>query len=139
MPNENEQPSERYLKGIKKLEEFTAGDSYNPAEKMLEIINSVAPDIGRISMEFVLGEMLSRPGLDTKTREMLNVAVLTAIQAPIELKLHINVALNVGCTREEVAEIILQQVVYVGFPIAINALHAAAEVFKERDARSINP
>lgn len=135
----DEPQSERYLKGIKKLEELTSGNGYNPAESMLETINAVAPDIGRISMEFVLGEMLSRPGLDTKTREMLNVAVLTAIQAPIELRLHINIALNAGCTREEIGEIILQQVVYVGFPIAINGMHAAAEVFKERDARNINP
>ena len=131
--------SERYQRGIKKLQELTAANDYNPAEEMLKTINEVAPDVSRYSMEFVLGDILSRPGLDAKTREMLNVAVLTAIQAPIELKLHINIALNAGVTREEISEIITQQVVYVGFPIAINGLHAAAEVFKERDARGINP
>ncbi|MEC9340811.1 MAG: carboxymuconolactone decarboxylase family protein [Pseudomonadota bacterium] len=131
--------NERYQRGIKKLQELTAANDYNPAEHMLETINRVAPDVSRYSMEFVLGDILSRPGLDTKTREMLNVAVLTAIQAPIELKLHINIALNAGVTREEISEIITQQVVYVGFPIAINGLHAAAEVFEERDARGINP
>ena len=131
--------NERYQRGIKKLQELTAANDYNPAEHMLETINRVSPDVSRYSMEFVLGDILSRPGLDTKTREMLNVAVLTAIQAPIELKLHINIALNAGVTREEISEIITQQVVYVGFPIAINGLHAAAEVFEERDARGINP
>lgn len=139
MSNEDYKKSERYLRGIKKLEELTKANNYNPAEHMLEMINSVAPDVGRYSMEFVLGDILSRPGLSTKTREMLNVAVLTAIQAPIELSLHINIALNAGVTREEISEIITQQVVYVGFPIAINGLHAAAEVFKERDARGIKP
>ncbi|HAC33810.1 MAG TPA: 4-carboxymuconolactone decarboxylase, partial [Gammaproteobacteria bacterium] len=89
-------------------------------------------------MEFVLGDVLSRPGLDTKTREMLNIAVLTAIQAPIELKLHINCGLDAGLTRDEVIEIISQQIVYVGFPIAINGLHAAKEVFEERDARGLS-
>lgn len=136
MPDEYKQ-SERYQRGVKKLEELMAGQSTSETQELLGKVSKVSPDVSRYAREFIMGDILSRPGLDTKTREMLTVAVLTAIQAPAELKLHINFALNVGVTREEIAEIITQQVVYVGFPKAINGLHIAADVFEERDKRGI--
>jgi 4-carboxymuconolactone decarboxylase len=62
---------------------------------------------------------------------------LTALgNATQQLKVHINGALNVGCTREEIVEVIMQMSVYAGFPAALNGLFAAKEVFKERESQA---
>ncbi len=71
-----------------------------------------------------------------KSREIATVAALTALgNTPPQLKVHINGALNVGCSREKVTECILQMAVYAGFPAALNGMFAAKEVFKERDEK----
>jgi 4-carboxymuconolactone decarboxylase len=137
MNDENLTNKERHARGIEKLRELSGGSADGGAGgDMVSWLDQIAPDVSKYAMEFVLGDVLSRPGLDTQTREMLNIAVLTAIQAPIELKLHIHCALNCGVSRDEVIEIISQQIVYVGFPIAINGLHAAKEVFDQLDGKS---
>ena len=88
-----------------------------------------------LSLEFPFAEIYTRPGLDLKTREMLTVAALTVLGYPqAELKEHIRGALNVGCTREEILEIILQMAVYAGFPAALGAVKTAAAVFGESGA-----
>jgi 4-carboxymuconolactone decarboxylase len=85
-------------------------------------------------VEFAYGDVHSRPGLTLKEREIAIVAGLTAIgYAPVELKAHINQALAVGCTRQEVIEVIMQMVVYAGFPAAVNGAYVAKEVFEEHD------
>lgn len=134
---ENLTQDERYQRGMKKVAELGATPE-SSASGMMNVLNSIAPHVTRYSMEFVLGDVLSRPGLDTKTREMLNVAVLTVLQTPIELALHINGALNCGVTRDEVVEIVSQQIVYAGFPIAINGLHVVKEVFDDRDKKGLS-
>jgi 4-carboxymuconolactone decarboxylase len=91
-------------------------------------------DLGRYTIEFPFGDIYSRPGLDLKSREIATVAALTALgNARPQLKVHINAALNVGCTRQEVIEVITQMTVYAGFPAALNGMFAAKEVFGERD------
>ena len=78
----------------------------------------------------------SRPGLDLKSREIATVAALTALgNAAPQLKVHINAALNVACSREEIVEVIMQMAIYAGFPAALNGMFVAKEVFKERDER----
>ncbi len=75
-------------------------------------------------------------GLDLKSREIAAVAALTALgTATPQLKVHINGALNVGLSRQEVVEIIIQMVVYAGFPAALNGMFTAKEVFQERDEK----
>ncbi|WP_309245948.1 carboxymuconolactone decarboxylase family protein [Bacillus glycinifermentans] len=70
--------------------------------------------------------MYSRQGLDIKSRELATVAALTALGFAIpQLKVHINGALNVGCSKEEIVELIMQVSVYAGFPTALNGLQAA--------------
>lgn len=130
--------SESYQRGLKKLKEISPPSGEMAGSEIVELLNEIAPDVNRYAMEFVLGEILSRPGLDTKTREMLNVAVLTVLSAKMELKLHINAALNCAVTRNEVIEIIIQQVIYAGFPTAINGLKVAKEVFDDRDAKGLS-
>ncbi|GAB4360266.1 MAG: carboxymuconolactone decarboxylase family protein [Immundisolibacter sp.] len=126
----------RYAMGEAKLAELSNGPGL--AGSVMATLNKVAPHMARQTMEFVLGDVLSRPGLDAKTRELLNVAVLTAIGAELELKLHTHIALNIGCTRQEVVEAVSQQAVYVGFPTAINGIKALEQVFEERDAQGID-
>jgi 4-carboxymuconolactone decarboxylase len=90
--------------------------------------------LARYIIEFAFGDVFSRPGLDLKSREIATVAALTALgTATPQLKVHINAALNVGCTRQEVIEIIIQMAVYAGFPAALNGMFAAKGVFQELD------
>ena len=77
------------------------------------------------------GEVWTRPGLDRKTRSMLNLAMLTALNRPHELKLHVRGALNNGVTQDEIKEALLQTAIYCGVPAAIDSFRVAAEVFKE--------
>lgn len=123
------QPSEesrhaRFERGKVKLAEVdgTAGEEV------------VAPlgDLGRYIVEFAFGDIYSRDGLSLRGRELATVAALTAIggREP-QLKVHLGAAFNVGLTRDEVEETILQTVPYAGFPTAINAMNALKEVLGE--------
>jgi 4-carboxymuconolactone decarboxylase len=102
-------------------------------ESALKGLAANSPDLARCLAEFPFGDIYPRPGLDLKTREMLTVAALTVLGYPqAELKDHIRGALNVGCTRDEILEIILQMAVYAGFPAALEAVKTAASVFGEK-------
>jgi 4-carboxymuconolactone decarboxylase len=124
------QNQDRYERGWDKLKEVDG----EAGEKVIESLKDIAPDFARYVIEFPFGDIYSRPGLDLKSREIAVVAALTALgNAAPQLKVHIHGALNVGCTRQEVVEVIMQMAVYAGFPAALNGLFAAKEVFKERD------
>jgi 4-carboxymuconolactone decarboxylase len=121
---------DRYRRGWEKLKEVDG----EVGEKVVENLKDIAPDFARLLIEFPFGDIYSRPGLDLKSREIAVVAALTALgNAVPQLKVHIHGALNVGCTRQEVVEVIMQMAVYAGFPSALNGLTAAKEVFKARD------
>lgn len=99
---------------------------------MLESLDGIAPDFARYLIEFPFGDIYSRPSLDLKSREIAVVAALTALgNAVPQLKVHIQGALNVGVSRTEVVETIMQMAVYAGFPAALNGLAAAKEVFAQ--------
>jgi 4-carboxymuconolactone decarboxylase len=97
-----------------------------------------ADDFNRPLQEFVTeycwGAVWGRPGLSKKTRSMLNLAMLTALNKPHELKLHVRGALKNGVTREEISEIFLHAAVYAGVPAAVDAFRTAREVLKEAGA-----
>jgi len=100
-------------------------------------LQDIAPDFGRLLVEFAFGDIYSRPGLDLKNREIAVVAALTALgTAGPQLRVHLQGALNVGVTREEIVETIMMMGVYAGFPAALNGLFAAHEVFA---AQSVQP
>ena len=121
---------ERYTRGWKKLKQIDG----EAGEKVIESLKGIAPDLGKYTIEFPFGDIYSRSGLDLKSREIATVAALTALGHSLpQLKVHINGALNVGCTREEVIEIIIQMAVYAGFPAALNAMAIAKEVFEARE------
>ncbi|MBA4390482.1 MAG: 4-carboxymuconolactone decarboxylase [Syntrophus sp. (in: bacteria)] len=122
--------NDRYQRGWEKLKEVDG----EAGERVIDSLKDIAPDFARLLIEFPFGDIYSRPGLDLKSREIAVVAALTALgNATPQLKVHINGALNVGCTKQEVVEVIMQMAVYAGFPAALNGLFAAKEVFAERD------
>ncbi len=124
--------SERFERGLAKLKEIDG----EQGDRVVAALQDIAPDFATYIVEFPFGDIYCRPGLDLKTREIATVAALTAMgTAPAQLKVHIHGALNVGCTRGEVIEIIMQMAVYAGFPAALNGLAVAKEVFADREER----
>jgi 4-carboxymuconolactone decarboxylase len=85
--------------------------------------------------EWCWGGVWARPGLPRKTRSLLNLAMLTALNRPHEIKLHVRGALNNGVTRQEITEVFLQAGVYAGVPAAVDAFRSAKEVFDELDKK----
>ncbi len=89
----------------------------------------------QLTTEIAWGSIWTRPGLDRKTRSMLNLAMLTALNRPNELRLHIKGAANNGVTRDEMKEIFLACCVYAGVPAGLDAFKVASEVFREADTK----
>jgi 4-carboxymuconolactone decarboxylase len=81
--------------------------------------------------EYCWDSIWNRPGLDRKTRSMLNLAMLTALNRPHELRLHVRGAINNGLTKDEIKEVLLQTAIYCGVPAAIDSFKNAKEVLKE--------
>ena len=81
--------------------------------------------------EYCWGEIWNRPGLDRKTRSIINLSMLTALNRPHEIKLHVLGAINNGLTKAEISEVFLQAAIYCGVPAAIDSFRNAREVFKE--------
>jgi len=97
-----------------------------------EMLNGICPDLSRYLIEYVFGEIYARDILDNKTKEQAVVAALTAMgTAAPQLKVHIHAALHVGCTPEEIREIIIQMCGYAGFPATLNAMGTLLDVLAE--------
>lgn len=97
-----------------------------------------ADDFNRPLQELVTqycwGDIWNRPGLDRRTRSLLNLAMLTALNRPHELALHVKGALNNGVTKEEIAEVFLQASIYCGVPAGVDSFRVARAVFDESGA-----
>ena len=121
---------DRYERGWQKLAEVDG----NAGQQVIDGLKDIAPDLGRYIVEFAFGDLYSRPGLDLRSREIATVAALTAMgNAAPQLKVHIKAALNVGVSKQEIIEVILQLSAYAGFPAALNAVGIAREVFANAD------
>ena len=124
----------RYPRGLETFERLYG----EMGAKTLRSLEETAPDLARYIVEFAFGDIFSRPGLDLKSREIATVAALTAMgNSPAQLRAHMHGALNAGCTQQEIIEIVLQMLLYAGFPAAINGVQAAKEVFAERAAKKL--
>jgi 4-carboxymuconolactone decarboxylase len=124
----------RLKRGKKRLREIHG----RGGEAVVEALAAIAPDLARYIVEFAFGDVYSRGGLSLKERQIATVAALVALGHPQpQLKSHIHGALNVGCSRKEVIEIIIQMAIYAGFPAALNAATSAQEVFRDRDGKGI--
>jgi len=119
-------PESRYARGQRAL---AAIDGQAGAQVVASLAD-IAPDFARYLIEFPFGDIYCRPGLDLRSREIASISALAALgNAAPQLKVHIAAGLNVGLTRDEIVEILMQMAVYAGFPAALNGLFAAKEVF----------
>ncbi len=129
MPIEMPEHDSRFERGSRALAEIDG----EAGERVMSALADIAPDFARYLVEFPFGDIYSRPGLDLRAREIATIAALTAMgNATPQLKVHIEGGLNVGLSRDEIVEIMMQMAVYAGFPAALNGLFAAKEVFDRR-------
>lgn len=125
--------SERYNKGLENFRRITG----QAGKDFTETFDQTAPDLERYLMEFVFGDVYSRPALGVKYRQLAAISALAALgTCQPQLVVHINGALNVGCSEAEVVETILAVAIFAGFPAAINAMVIAKKVFADRMAKS---
>jgi len=115
--------------GRQVLAELMGPDFLVKKDKTRNAFNGVLHDY---SEEVCFGRTWARPGIDRKLRSILNVAMLTALNRPAQLRNHIDGALNNGCSMEELREILLHTAVYCGLPAATDAFRVAEEVLKAR-------
>jgi 4-carboxymuconolactone decarboxylase len=100
---------------------------------IIDALSGISPDLATLAISFVYGEIYPRPHLTLKDRQLVTVAALAALgNARPQLKFHVAGALNVGCSSTEIVELMLHLVVYAGFPVGLNGVFAAQEVFKEQ-------
>lgn len=124
--------SDRHTRGQQALQRIHG----HVGEGVMQALADIAPDFARLIVEFPYGDIYSRGVLSPRERQIATIASLvTQGHAMPELRAHIQGALNVGCTRQEVVEVIMQMAVYAGFPAAVNGLFAAKELFAELDRR----
>ena len=118
----------RFEKGLE-IRKAVLGEAY--VEKSLNGATAFNMEIQKLAAEYCWGEIWSRPGIDRKARSMVNLAMLTALNRQHEVKLHVRGAINNGLTKDEIAEVFLQAMIYCGVPAAIDSFRNAREVFKE--------
>lgn len=117
----------RFKRGEKALSQIDGQAGQN----VIDALADIAPEFATYIIEYPFGDIYSRPQLGLRDRQIATIAALTALgNATPQLKIHIEAGLNVGLSREEVIEILMQMSVYAGFPAALNGIFAAKEVFQ---------
>ena len=100
-------------------------------EKSISQADDFNRPLQELVTEYCWGTVWSRPGISRKMRSLINLAMLTALNRPHEVKLHLKGALNNGCSKEEIMEVLLQTAIYCGVPAAVDSFRLAREVFSE--------
>ena len=129
----NETMNELFARGLS-LRREVLGPEY--VDQSLASANDFMMAFQRITTEWCWGYAWTRPGLDRKTRSLINLAMLTALNRSPEIKLHVRGALNNGVTVDEIKEVLLHATIYCGIPAGLDAFKAANEVLKEVGAVS---
>jgi 4-carboxymuconolactone decarboxylase len=119
---------ELYDRGLATRREVLGADYVDAA---IANADDFSRDLQQLVTQFAWGEVWNRPGLDRKTRSLLNLAMLTALNRPHELRLHLRGALNNGASQAEIREVLLQSAIYCGVPAAMDSFRQARELFKE--------
>lgn len=120
--------SPRFQKGLKIRREVLGSEH---VDRSLQSADDFTGEFQQIVTEWCWGDLWGRPGLDRRTRSIINLAMLAALNRPHEVRLHVRGALNNGLTKEEIKEVLLQVMVYCGVPAALDAMKVAADVFRE--------
>ena len=100
-------------------------------EESLRRADEFSMPLQELATQYCWGDIWNRPGLERKTRSLLNLAFLTALNRPHELKLHVRGALTNAVTQDEIREVFMQAAIYCGLPAALDGMRVAQEVFKE--------
>lgn len=119
---------DNFAKGLKTRREVLGADYVDAAVKNADDFNLPMQEL---VTEYCWDAIWNRPGLDRRTRSIINLALLTALNRPHELKLHVRGAINNGVSKDEIREVLLQTAVYCGVPAAIDSFRGAREVFKD--------
>ena len=119
---------ELFDKGLKTRREVLGAEYVDAAIQNADDFNMPMQEL---VTQYAWGDIWNRPGLDRKTRSFLNLAMITALNRPHELKLHVRGAIRNGLTRDEIREVFLQTAIYCGAPAALDSFRVAKEVFKE--------
>jgi 4-carboxymuconolactone decarboxylase len=131
--------ADRYAIGLERLQAVTGQDG----STIVQSLARISPDFARYVVEFIFGDIYTRPVLDLRSREIATIAALTALgTASPQLGLHVAAGRHVGLSQAEIIEIIMQMAAYAGFPAAINGLTTAQTVFAAEAAApgaSVNP
>jgi 4-carboxymuconolactone decarboxylase len=98
--------------------------------------NTFGASIARLAIDEGFGEIWTRPGLDRKARSLVTMAVMIALRQPNEFAIHMNIGLNNGLTLDEIEEMVIQTLPYVGYPAVATALSAATKVIRDRGLES---
>ena len=122
---------DRYEKGLA-LRKQVLGKEY--VEKSLASADDFSRPMQELSTEYCWGYVWGRPGLELRERSLINIAMISALNRPHELKLHVKAALTNGLTREQIREVLMQVAVYCGVPAGIDSVRIAREAFAEVDA-----
>src|SRR5215510_12033357 len=123
--------SELFEKGLKTRKEVVGAEH---TDRQLKEADAFNLPMQELVTEYCWGWLWNRPGLERKTRSMLNLAMLAVLNRPAELKSHLRGAVRNGCTRDEITEVLLQAAVYGGVPVGMSSFALAREVFKEMEA-----
>jgi 4-carboxymuconolactone decarboxylase len=122
--------TDRYKEGLV-VRRAVLGDEY--VEQSVTGADRFTRPLQELVTEYAWGSVWSRPGLPRKTRSLITLAMLTALNRTHELKIHVKGALNNGCSRGEIMEVLLQTVIYCGVPAAVDSFRVAKNVFQEFD------
>ncbi len=121
---------EQYDAGLKVRREVL-GDEH--VDKSLAATDELTRPLQDLVIEYGWGACWTRSGLDRKTRSFMNIGMLTALNRPHELQVHVKGALNNGLTREEIVEAVLQTAIYCGMPAALDSMRHVKKVFDDVD------
>jgi 4-carboxymuconolactone decarboxylase len=121
-------PDDAYEEGLN-IRKAVLGEAY--VERALANVDSFNAPLQELVTEYCWGKVWGRPGLDRKQRSMLNLAMISVLNRPHELKAHIRGALTNGMTPAEICEVFLQVMIYAGVPAAVDSFRIANEVFVE--------
>ncbi|HTU12104.1 MAG TPA: carboxymuconolactone decarboxylase family protein [Allosphingosinicella sp.] len=123
--------NEKFEQGLKLRKEVLGADY---VERSLANADAFSRPMQELSTEYCWGHVWTRPGLARRDRSLLNIGMISALNRPHELKLHVKAALANGLTREEIGEALLQVAVYCGVPAGLDSTRIAREAFAELDA-----
>ncbi|WP_067474413.1 carboxymuconolactone decarboxylase family protein [Actinomadura hibisca] len=124
-------PSDRYRRGLETMRQVNEADG----ERMREELAKVAPDLERYLLEFVFGDVYSRPRLPMRERQLVRLAALAALGVEYEpMKANVDSALNTGVEQADIIEVFVQCLPYIGFPRVLAAVQQTKRVLDERSA-----